>query len=71
MKVKIFSQYFTIEELMPITVMEAESRIIRHTLNHCGGDTEIASYALGITREELITKLSNCQRSDHKEAYYV
>ncbi|MBV6340908.1 helix-turn-helix domain-containing protein [Candidatus Magnetobacterium casense] len=60
MKVKIFSHYFTIEELMPITVMEAESRIIRYTLKYCGGNIEMAANALGTTREELVVKLSNC-----------
>lgn len=61
MKVRIFSHDFTIEELTPITVMEAENRVIRHTLAHCGGNIEIAAYALGITKDDLSAKLKDFQ----------
>lgn len=56
-KVKIFSFYFAIEELLHMSIREAENWAIERALTMTGRDAARAAAILGIGLDELMRRL--------------
>jgi DNA-binding protein Fis len=59
MKVKIFSHYYSIEELHPLTVREAENRVIMGVIGITGGDVTKAATILGIEKRVVEDRIGS------------